>query len=239
MLKMIALWALAGATGCASIPPAQMAKPPELSSAETTKVIGIGGGRSGSFQVGPYAGSFQRSDSRLAFFDPLYERRDGHTAFTLSGPEINGQIEASCRMRERTIALSIISFEAHPMSYGCEFSHDGQAIPARFEVQAHRKGLGGMMMRQDRRGELVFNRVILQIRSVHDLRGSPVQIGTPIGYVFEQNGTAVGAVEINGAPSISFAANTDAATRQAVTMGALALELFWDPAESALGREAG
>lgn len=227
------------AAGCASIQPAKMAVPPVLAVAETMPVSGIGGGRNGSFTAGPFNGAFTRSASRLAFFDPLYERRDGRTTFTLTGPGINGSLMASCRMRERTVTLGVISFEPHPMAYGCEFTHEGRVIPARFELQSHREGLGGMMRRQERRGEIALDRVILQIRSVHDLQGSPIQMGTPIGYVFEHAGEPVGAVEINGAPMVSYASSTDEETRRAVLVAALALSLFWDPAESALGREAG
>jgi hypothetical protein len=227
------------ASGCASLEPARMALPANLSeSVETATVDGITGGRNGSFSAGHFSGTFSRSATRLAFFEPLYERRDGRTSFVVSGPEINGAITVSCKMRERAITLGLLSFEPSPMAYGCDFSHEGRALPARFEVQAHRQGVGGMMMRQERRGQIALDRVVLQIRSVHDLQGSPIQIGAPIGYVFERDGQAVGAVDIIGAPVITYAAGENAETRRAVLMASLALGLFWDPAESALGREA-
>jgi hypothetical protein len=217
-----------------------MAMPASLSaSAESVTITGIGGQRSGVYAAGAFAGDFNRSASRLAFFDALHERRNGRTAFSVAGPDINGAIQVSCRMRERTINLGVISFEPHPMAYRCDFIHERQSILARFELQAHRQGVGGMMMRQERRGEVALDRVVLQIRSVHDLQGSTVQMGTPIGYLFERDGRTVGAVEVNGAPVITYARDEDAATRRAVLIASLALGLFWDPAESALGREAG
>lgn len=225
---------------CATIEPARMALPaPLLSAGETVAVAGVGAGRSGAFRAGEYFGAFTRSDARLAFFDPLYERRDGRTDFSVSGPDIQGRIAASCTMRERTVTLSIVSFEPHPMAYVCDFQHEGRRLPARLELQAHRHGLGGMMMRQERRGEIAFDRVVLQIRSAHAVQGSSLQMATPIGYVFERDGVPVGAVETNGAPAITYGAEANPETRHAILLASLALGLFWDPAESALGREAG
>jgi hypothetical protein len=91
----------------------------------------------------------------------------------------------------------------------------------------------------ERRGEIAFDQVVLQVRSVHSLEGSPIRMATPIGYVFEHQGTPVGAIEINGEPVVSHAARSGAATRRTVLSGAIALGIFCDPAESALGREAG
>lgn len=236
---VLAASATFAAIGCASIQSARMAAPPSLAASETVPVTGVGGGRSGAFAAGPFKGAFTRSASRLAFFDPLYERRDGRTAFTVSGPGINGSLAVSCRMRERTITIGVVSFEPHKMAYGCEFAREGQAVPARFELLAHRAGLGGRAMRQERRGEIALDDAVLQIRSVHDLQGSSIPMGTPIGYLFEQEGAVVGAVELNGPPMVIYGPNTDQATQRAVLVASLALSLLWDPAESALGREAG
>ena len=226
------------AAGCASIQPARMAMPPSLAAAESMPITGIGGGQTGRFAVGDSTGSFSRSATRLAFFDALFEHRDGHTSFSLSDGAAAGLLTAECRMSERTVTLGIASFEAHPMAYGCTFRRDNRTIPARFELQARRAGLGGMLMQQERRGEMTFDGITLSIRSVHDLQGSALSMATPIGYVFERDGADIGAVEINGEPMIAFRPGTDEITRRAIIAAALALSLFWDPAESALGREA-
>lgn len=239
IFQSLAIVAAVSVVACVSLEPARMALPPALDGhAETVGITGIGGGTAGQFQAGSFSGSYNRSASRLAFLDPLYERRDAHTSFAVSGPDIVGALAVDCRMRERTITLSVVSFEPNPMAYGCTIAHEGRILPARIEVQAHREGLGGMMMRQERRGEIALNEVVLKIRSVHDLQGASIQMATPIGYVFEREGQAVGAVEINGAPVIAYGPDTDAATRRAILIASLALGLFWDPAESALGREA-
>lgn len=240
MRRLISLTTAAAAAfalgACASIPPARMALPQSLTSgAEQVSVTGMGGGQRGSFVADQHSGTFVRSETRLAFFDPLYERRDGSTSFSVRGPAISGEIDLSCRMRERTVTLGLFSVEAEPTAYRCDFTHEGRAIPARFELQAHREGLGGMMMREERRGEIALDRAVLQIRSVHNLQGSPFQLATPIGYVFESDGVVVGAVELNGVPVINYAAGTDQSTRRAVLIASLALGLFWDPADSPLG----
>lgn len=223
-------------SGCAAIQPARMALPHNLtSSAVTVPITGMGGGRSGAFRAGDYAGRFTRSDERLAVFDPLFERRDGRMDFELTGPDIVGSLRVACRAQERTVTLGVVSLEAQPMSFGCDISSGGSG-PARLDVGAHREGVGGRLMRQERRGEIALDGVVLQIRSVHDVEGSGVQMATPIGYVFEQNGAPVGAVEINGNPVVSYNPAEGARTRQAIFVASVALGLFWDPGESALGR---
>jgi hypothetical protein len=216
-----------------------MALPAALSDYETLPVSGIGGNRRGTFQAGPWHGTFARSDSRLAVFDPLYERRGGQTSVTLAGPSGQPPLTADCSMRERTVTLGIISFKPKPMAMGCALAEGAAGATGRIELQEAAEGLGGMMMRQERRGELVLAGRTLRIRSVHDLSGSPIQTGTPIGYVFEEDGRPVGAVEVNGPPVIRISRTADAATHRAVLIGALTLGVLWDPANSPLGREGG
>lgn len=225
--------------GCTSIQPARMALPQELAStAMTLPVTGIGAGRAGLFRVGPYSGRYSRSDERLALFDPLFERRDGRIDFELTGPDIVGSIRVACRSQEGTVTLGVLSVDARPMALGCEI-HPPGAGPARLEIRAHREGVGGRMMRQERRGEISMDGATLQIRSVHDLVGSGVQVATPIGYRFELAGASVGAVEINGRSIILYDPAVDARARRAILVASVALGLFWDSAESALGREGG
>ncbi len=233
------LLALAALAGCATVQPARMALPAALSDTETVPVSGVGGNRRGTFRAGPYTGTFARSDTRLALFDPLYERRGGRTTISVEGLAGEGPQTADCSVRERTVTLGIISFRPGPMALGCDLGGGTQPGPDLLELQEAAEGLGGMMMRHERRGRIVMNGRTLQIRSVHRLAGSPIESGTPIGYLFEQDGQPVGAVEVNGAPEIRMSRTADSDTRRAVLIGALVLGVFWDPAESPLGREAG
>jgi hypothetical protein len=223
---------------CASIQPARMALPAALAEEPALVFEGMGFGQKGRFAAGPYAASFSRSDTRLALLDALIERRSGRTSFALEGPGIDGAIVAECRVGERTINISVISFTPKPMAYLCRFSHQGRTLPARFELQEERSGIAGMLMRQGRRGQLAFDHVVIDMISVHRLQGSGIETGTPIGYLFESEGGPVGSVELNGRPAVRFSPGADAATRRAVMVAATALAVLWDPAESALGREA-
>lgn len=227
--------AICAIAGC-SIAPARMAVPPVLGDQPPIAFEGMGGGQQGRFRAGPYVASYSRSDTRLALFDTVAERRSGKASFSLEGPGIDRSIVANCRVRERTITISVISFNPQPMAYSCDFSDGGRALPSRFEVQ---EGQTRMGTRQSRRGEFAIDNVVLQIASVHRLAGSELETASPAGYLFEQDGAPVGSVELNGRPIVRFAPGADAATQRAVMLAATALAVLWDPANSALGREAG
>lgn len=234
LLPLLALALSAG--GCAGIPLAEMRLPPALAEAprQTLPIEGIGGGNSGRFYVGGWQGSFTRSEERLALFDSLVTNRAG-AGFVIEGPGISWTIEAACRMREEVIAIDVISFTPAPMAYACEFSADGRPFPARFELQEVRTGLADDLSRRQRRGEIALGGEVVQIRSVHRIEGSPFEVASPIGYVFEQQGRTVGAVELNGRPRLILAGSVNEGLSRTLTIAALALALLRDPANSALG----
>jgi hypothetical protein len=235
---LVALLSVTALGGCAAIQPARMALPESLAlSAETVPFSGISGRRTGAFQLGPYSGRFTRSDERLAMFDPLFEQRDGTTDFELTGPDIDGAIEAACRGRTRAVTLGVIRHAVQPMTFSCVISSSDPS-PAELEVRASRERADGRLTGWEREGYISLEGVSLQIRSVRDVEGTALQLETPIGYVFEHEGIPVGAVETNGRPVVRYRPGASASVKRAVTVGATALALFWDPRESALGREA-
>lgn len=223
--------------GC-TLEPVRMAMPVPLADAPGLPFEGIGAGQQGRFRMGPYAVSFRRSDTRLALFDAIDERRSGRVEFIVDGPEFNGPVEAECEARMRTINLDIISFDPQPMAYRCRFTEQGRLLPASLEVQQSRSGVADMLMRQSRRGEMALDRVTIGIASQHRIKGSPLETAHPIGYVFTRGGAPAGAVEMNGTPVLRFAPGSDATTRRAVVLAGLALGILWDPADSALGNDA-
>jgi hypothetical protein len=226
-------------TGCATLPVARIALSPSLQAGtHAEKLVGICGASHGRFEAGDFAGTFQRSDTRLAIFDQIFEQRGGYSRFSLWGPGISDTLEADCRTREQTVSLSIMSFERRPMAYSCIFSHGGRPVTGSLELHAHREGVSGMLMKEARRGEIALDDVVLQIRSIHRAQGSPVRLAMPIGYEFVRDGVAVGAIEINGASTLFYAAGSDLMTRRVVLVAGIALGLLWDPAQSPLGREA-
>ncbi len=222
--------AIACLAGCASVSPARMATPPGLGeNPERIAITGAGGARAGAFAAGPFSGSFERSETRLALFDPLIERRSGWTRFSLAGPDINGRLEIDCAMRQRALALGPVSIEPEPMTYACTIDHEGRRLPARFELADLPSGIAGPL-RAARRGEIALAGALVQVRSEHRLEGSALPLATPSGYVFERDGRTLGALDLNGAPAILFGSAADLAERRAILVAALALALFWDPA---------
>lgn len=223
------------AAACAAIEPARMAPVPALAGkTETVPMSGIGGWTRGQFAFAGHDITYARSESRLSVFG-LVERRAGYTNFVLRGPSISDQIEVACDMREVNLSLGDATFTPKKMAFGCDYTANGLPFPARFELQEIREGIGGMLNKKERRGEIALDRVILQIRSAHKLEGSPIETASPIGYVFLKDGAPVGAVELNATPQVQVPVTDDVALRRAVITAAVTLGLFWDPANSALG----
>lgn len=228
------------ATASPAFAPARMAQPSALAAgAEILEVRDIGGGVRGRYVAGPFTGSFRRDDTRLAVLDPAVERRAGAVSFDLRGPDINGAIEVDCTFRAQSLNAGPIHLEQEPTRLTCSFQHEGRVIPAALTAQTRREGVAGAFGRETRRGRIALDRTVLTIRSEHRLHGAAIGLAAPAGYVFEANGAPVGSVEITGRPRIRIVAGADPAVRRAVVAGALALGLMWDPATSALGREAG
>lgn len=213
-------------SACAAIRPAEMARPAALQTADATPIFGIGGGETGNFTAGQNNGVFSRSATRLSFFE-LYNMRNGGAKFSLNGPDFTAGVEARCVMKERSVTFDILEFKPAPMAYGCDFASGGQKLAAVFEVQ---ESAPGFTNRQERRGRMMLDGVMLDIRSVHEIAGSILPVSAPIGYVFERGGIAIGGVEINGEPVMFSAPGTNPADRRAIMLAAVALSVFWDPA---------
>ncbi|MFT3722474.1 MAG: hypothetical protein QM773_02720 [Hyphomonadaceae bacterium] len=229
-MKSFAFLAAAAAvvslSACAAIRPAEMARPAALQAADSTPIFGIGGGETGNFTTGQNNGAFSRSATRLSFFE-LYNMRDGGSKFSLSGPDFVDGLEARCVMKERSVTIDIVEFKPAPMAYGCDFASGGQKLAAVFEVQ---ETAPGFTNKQERRGRVMLDGSMLDIRSVHEIAGSVLPVSAPIGYVFERNGAAIGGIEINGDPVMFAAPGTSLADRRAIMLAAVALSVFWDPA---------
>jgi hypothetical protein len=229
LLACLAACALLG--GCGSIRPATMALPPALETGgERLTITGLGGAAGGEFRVGGERGRFTRSASRLALFDTLYEGDSAVASFTFAPPV---DVAARCAMRRGAVGIGVLTYEFKPMTYTCSFS--GAAPPAQLTLAEARSTSRVQSMKRSRVGEMVLGEVRLQVRSSHALAGSPMETAAPIGYLFERDGRAVAAVELNGTePVIVLRAGSAAGERQAVTLASLALALLWDPQETGL-----
>lgn len=215
-----ALFCLCALTACVTA--AKMVVPAELAArSDRVEVAGLGAGTQGRTSVLGQSLEFTRSASRLSLFDDLQVSDRGRVDFSLTPPGQTPQ-SARCRMRQRSITLGVVNFDAKPFAFECELS--GAAL----SVQEARGGV--RTLKAERRGELRFDGRSVALRSVHEVQGGALPLAAPIGYVFEEGGRAVGAVEINGTRPVLLLPGGDAALRQRLLQASLALALLWDPA---------
>lgn len=221
-----------------SLQTARMALPPELAArAERHEARGFGGHNRGDYRLAEYSGAFTRIESRWAVFDPLYARSLAKSSYALSGPGLEAAISAECEMKEGTATIGIVTFDPKRMIYQCAFTRDGLPMPARFvlgEVKPDSMR-ARLVARAERRGELEVEGLRVTLASVHRYAGSRFTSQTPVGYVLEMDGTAVGAVELTDVNPVIFidpALGLEA--RNATLMASLAVAVLRDPENSAL-----
>lgn len=230
MIRIVSLAPLGLLAACTA---AQMQLPVSLTATDSEKVAfgNMSGWNRGSFTAGGYSGRYERKLDRLKLLD-LFEQADGRASFTISGPGISSTIEGYCRVRERALQLEGVEFKPSRMAYRCDLEADGKPIPARFEVQESRKGLAANLTRNARRGEIGLAGDVVSFRSVHEVAGAVLPVESPIGYVFEQDGKAIGALQLNGKPVLILPAGTELGRRRAMMVASVALATFWDPAST-------
>lgn len=212
----------------AACAPAQMRLPPSLAVAsEQIPFEQMNGWTRGHLVAGEYRGDYERGLARGRF--GLVKLTGGYTRFALEGPGISSTIEGSCGVRQASLALESVEIAPAPMAFGCDLTADGRPIPARFELQESRASAADNLNRYARRGEIALAGQVIGIRSVHRLQGTSLPVATPIGYVFEQDGQAIGALELNGKPVLRLPPGTDLDQRRAMMVASVALATFWDP----------
>lgn len=215
---------------CGAIQPARMLLPEPLRATEPVAVEGMSAGQRGAFRAADYSGHYARSATRLEIFEDLAVFDRGRASYTLNGV-MESPLAARCTVRQTAMTIGVIGFDPKKLAYECDFDTQGKAAGVRFTLQEGRDAGTPKTLQAERRGRIDYRETTLALRSVHAVEGSPFPLGTPIGYVFEQNGRAVGAIELNGlTPRLWLpAANDD--TRRAAVTAALALAIFWDPAQ--------
>lgn len=230
MRHLCTLFGLSLLAACA---PAQMRLPESFAAPDTarTEFTGFSGWNHGRFTAGSYSGDYERSADRLAFFD-TFKTNSARAEFTVSGPGIDSLIAARCRMRERSIDTGLVEVVTRPMAYGCEFTAGGRPFPAHFELQEVQVD---PFKPYERRGEIAVGGDTVQIRSIHRIEGAVAPVMAPIGYLFERDGRALGAVELNGKPVLILPGGTDPQLVRTLTIAALALGVLYDPANGVDG----
>ena len=213
-------------TGCASIQPARMVLPEGLTAASQEVVLrGLGGGREGEYTLAGNHGRFHRSNDRLDVFD-IVSFDWGSSHVTIEGADVPTPVSARCGLRQVTAGWRIVRFAAKPLAYECEFT----GIDAGLSLQEAKSTRDALANQSRRRGEARVDGAVLELRSVHEVEGTPLTLETPIGYVVQQSGRAIGAIELNGSTPRVWLPTNDAALRRGVLLAVMPLALLWDPA---------
>ncbi|HWH21663.1 MAG TPA: hypothetical protein VNT25_00020 [Allosphingosinicella sp.] len=223
---------VASLAACGAIREAHMAVPSGVaSSTERLELKGMGGWHKGRFQLAGSEGRFTRSAEKADFFDSLWVKRRGGGTFSLSGPEVEGELSGSCRYSEDEVNIGPFSARPKRLSYRCDFSHDGRPIDARLILEENDDSLGSAFMKEERDGALYFEGQRIGLRSIHKIEESRISLATPIGYMFDLRGRDIGGVDLNGSDHTLFVPR-DRELRQAVLAASVALSVFWDPADT-------
>lgn len=212
-------------SACAAIKPAQMALPTPLAGLTPDLVQGLGGGRSGEFQVGAQRGSFQRSRDRVDFFDTVSFDR-ATTRYSLTRAD-GSTVQAACRGRQTAVTIGILQGAARPYTVECRWTG---ALAGTMTLGADSAKAG---VRSDRKGLFSTDTTTLELHSVHQVQGSPLPVDAPIGYLITHRGQPVGAVELNGTTPRLWRPAAGSTLQEPVTLAALATALLWDPAGAA------
>jgi hypothetical protein len=203
---------------CAGLPAARMALPEPLAAQPAETLRGLGGGRGGDFVLGRDTGRFERGADRLSLFDDRFVA-DRATA----GWQAADGTRARCRGRQASASGGVLAAAVKRYTVQCEISGPQ---PAELQLQAD----GAALSPATRSGTITAGGQRLLLRSVHRVQGSPLPLDTPIGYVFEHEGRAVGAVELNGTEPRVWRPAPGTPLHGAVTHAVLALALLRDPA---------
>ncbi|MDN3921894.1 hypothetical protein [Roseateles violae] len=216
-LRCSAILLLAAAlAGCASIQPARMALPEGLAAgSDQLQVHGVGGGTRGQISVEGRELRYERSASRLSLFDDLYSSERSALAFSW------GADTASCKLRQRDSQINVVAIPLKPWTLNC-------GLPGGATLTVVEASKGPRTLQRERRGELRQGEQRWTLRSVHKLEGSDWPVAEPIGYVLEDQGRAVAAVETNGGDLRLFLPR-DTAARAAAAPALLAVALLWSP----------
>lgn len=221
-LGAAALVATLSLGACASLPAARIELPDTLAALAPLTLEGPIGVARGDFRFGDLQGSFERQASRLDLFGRLAQDR-ALVSYTLQ-PD---GLRADCKLIGNTATLGVLQLPLKRANYACGFSRDGQPLPQRLELKAEDAAAG---TRQERRGTFVAGGITLELESLHRVRGSPLPLPAPVGYLMRHQGQVVAALDLNDVRPRLWQRAPDAASSAAVFQAGLALALLWDPA---------
>lgn len=222
--------AVVALAACGAIQPARMQLPDPLPADPPVAIEGMAAGQRGEFRAAGYHGQYARSATRLEIFDDLAVFDRGRASYTLDGV-MEAPLSARCTVRQTSMTIGVVGFDPKRLAYECDFDAQGKAAGIRFTLQEARDNGTPKTLQAERRGRIEYRGRTLTLRSVHAVEGSPFPLAAPIGYVFEQDGRAVGAIELNGLTPRLWLPGSSDDTRRAAVVAAMALAIFWDPAQ--------
>lgn len=214
LIKPAAALGLVLMAGCAAIQPARLQLPDELvAGSESLQLGSLGHGRKGQAQVDGRELRYERSAGRLELFS-LYATGSATLRFQLAG------VEADCGARSHELNVAGVT-ATKPARLNCRLSP--QASLGLTDVGPPMRG---MAPRPAGELELAGGRK-LEVQASFQLQGAALPTGTPVGYLFVEQGRVVGAVDTNN--GTVYLPRGDAALREACLRAGLALSLLWMP----------
>jgi len=227
LLSVAGLMMLPLATS-ACVRDAQIAVPATLAaSTEQIVLAGMGGSDRGSFRLGASEGHFTRAADRYG--DDFATFNSGGGTFSVTGPE-TGAISAECAFDQSDAEIGIATLPVERFLYRCRFQEGGRPIDASLVLEEAPRSPRRLLSQVSRAGTLHFGGRIYGIRAIHEFQGGSLLSGTPLGYSFDTDGRAIGAVDLNGLDKTIYTPR-GGAERQAVLIGSLALSILWDPGD--------
>lgn len=216
--------ALALLGGCAGVQPARLDLPHDFATGvERVELQGLGAGTRGQAPVLGRTLWFDRSASRLSLFDDLARIDRSALQWRWSGSDT---AQADCRSRRRTHTAGIIEIVGRPLEIACRFEPSGDRLTIWETGSATRS------LKQERRGELQLGDVRWTVRSLHRAQGAAFDVAQPLGYVIEDGGRAVAAVELRGTRPVLHLPPADDPRRARSLPALLSLALLWDESGS-------
>ncbi|NTZ42432.1 hypothetical protein G7A66_04885 [Altererythrobacter sp. SALINAS58] len=214
-----------------SVREARIALPANLTaSTERLELTGMGGGTRGDFNLAGAYGTFTRSAERIGIFDPLLVRHQGGGAFQIEPGSGNAGLAGRCSYREGQVNVGPVAITPDRLVYYCEFARDGAPIDAELIIEDPKNAFGTVHGRSERQGTIFYEGQQIEIRSIHRDEGGGLPSPTALGYLLVDESGEIGAIDMNGLNKTIFAPLLGE-KREAVLAAALALSIFWDPAE--------
>lgn len=228
MRPLISSLALLLPLSACSIERAQLVTPSHF--AETTErldVTGLGGYKSGSFELAGIPGHFSRGADRLDVGGT--SRFTGGSRFALTASPFLPALSGRCSYGEMQMSRGILFVTPERFLYSCDLGKDGRPGAGRLHIADPAPPTGTLHGRAEREGVVDYEGRRLVVRSVHRFEGGKLPSSTPLGYAFVADGRQIGAVDLNGGKKRIMAPRSGP-DREAVIAASLALSLLWDPA---------